>query len=435
MNILFCNANILTLDEGKVIDDGFVAVSDGKITYVGKTKPEGNFHEIINAKNKLLMPGFHNIHTHLPMSIMRGYADEYNLQTWLYEKVFPVEARHDPKTIYLSTLLGIADSIRHGTVSVKEMYFTLDSIGAAAYESGIKAHISYGATAFDRDTYSFESHLPNIENSDFLKKWHNADNGRIKLDASVHGEYTSYDRMWLDYADFAAKNDLQMHIHISETSKEHEECKLRHNGLTPTQILDKYHLFDTRATAAHCVFTEECDWDIFKEKGVTLAHNPISNLKLGSGIAPISDIINHGVRVGLGTDGVCSNNSHDMFEELKIAVLLQKGITHNPAIISSSKGVELAITNGAFAQGMEEESGKIKVGMDADIIMVDMNKPNLFPVHDIYSSIVYSMSGLDVEMTMVRGKILYYKDEFKTIDVEKLMYDIKMYVMPKLFGK
>ena len=435
MDILISNANILTMDNDQYIENGYIGIKDGKIVYVGNTKPEGEAKEVIDGKNHLVMPGLHNIHTHIPMSAMRGYADEYDLQSWLNDKVFPVEAKHDEKTVYLSSLLGIADSIAHGTASVKEMYFKLDEIGKAVFESGIKANISNGAISFDRDGYTFDALNSTNETKSFFRNWHNCDNGRIKLDMSIHAEYTSFDRVWLDHAEFAKANDLLMHVHVSETLKEHNECKERHGGLTPVQVLDKYHVFDTRATAAHCVFVEKEDMDILKARDAVIAHNPISNLKLGSGIAPLSEMIKNGVRVGLGTDGVCSNNSHDMFEEIKTAVLLQKGITHDPAIISNRKGVELATINGAYAQGRENESGMIKVGFDADIIMIDLRKPNLYPIHDIYSTIVYSMRGLDVVMNMVRGKVLYHKGEFKTIDMEKLMYEIKSYVMPKLFGK
>ncbi|MBR4879027.1 MAG: amidohydrolase [Clostridia bacterium] len=435
MDILFINANILTMDNNKYIENGYVAIKDGKISYIGEVKPEGEAKEIIDAKNHLIMPGLHNIHTHLPMSAMRGYADEYDLDSWLNKMVFPVEAKHDEKTVYLSTLLGIADSIAHGTVSVKEMYFKLDEIGKAVFESGIKANISNGAISFDRAGYTFDSLNSTNETKSFFKNWHNCDNGRIKLDMSIHAEYTSFDRVWLDHAQFAKENNLLMHVHVSETLKEHVECKERNGGLTPVQVLDKHHIFDTRTTAAHCVFIEKEDMNILRARDAVIAHNPISNLKLGSGIAPLCDMLDCGVRVGIGTDGVCSNNSHDMFEEIKTAVLLQKGMTHNPAILSSCKGVELATVNGAYAQGREHESGMIKVGMDADIIMINLARPNLYPVHDIYSTIVYSMRGLDVTMNMVRGKMLYYKGEFKTIDIEKLMYEIKSYVMPKLFGK
>ena len=368
------------------------------------------------------------------MTAMRGFADEYDLQTWLAEHVFPVEAKHDEKTVYLSALLGLADSIRHGTVSVKDMYFTTDAVGQAVLDSGIKANLSYGATAFDLDGYSFEANVSTIEDIAFLEKWHNADNGRIKLEVGIHGEYTSFAPLWIDKVKFAKEHNLDIHVHISETLKEHEECKVRHN-MTPAQILNDNGVFDVRTTAAHCVFSEPKDWEIFAQKGVIVAHNPISNLKLGSGIAPVYDMLEADVTVGLGTDSVCSNNSHDMFEELKIATILQKGRLMNPKAISSCKAIELAISNGAYAQHRENESGKIKVGYDADLIMIDLNKPNLFPVHDIYSAVVYSMSGLDVEMTMVRGKILYQNGEFKTIDIEKLLEEIRTYVMPKLFGK
>lgn len=434
MEILIKNVKILTMDNDIVYENGYVGVDRGKIVYLSDKEPDIMPLQYIDGTNCLVMPGLHNIHTHVPMTAMRGFADDYNLQEWLNDYVFPTEARHDEKTIYYSTLLGIADSIRHGTVSIKDMYFTLNQVGKAVYESGIKANISYGATSFDMLGYDFNKEKSTIESKDFLATWHNADNGRIRLETSIHGEYTSFDKVWAKNAEFARENNLNMHVHISETLLEHDNCKAKYN-YTPTQILDKYGVWETRSTAAHCVFSERCDWEIFKNKNVTVAHNAVSNLKLGSGIAPISNMLESGVRVGLGTDSVCSNNSHDMFEEMKTAALLQKGYFRNPTLVNSREAVKMATINGAFAQNRENESGKLKLNFDADIIMIALNKPNLMPIHDIYSAIVYSMRGLDVKMNMVSGKILYKDGEFKTIDIEKLLFEIENYVYPKLFKK
>ena len=230
---------------------------------------------------------------------------------------------------------------------------------------------------------------------------------------------------------FAAGNDLRFHIHLSETEFEHNECVKKY-GKTPTEILNENGVFSRKTTAAHCCWITENDMDILAAHGATAAHCPVSNLKLSSGIAPVMKMRERGLNVALGTDGVCSNNSHDMFEEIKTAALLQKYLTGDPSALPAYEAIKLATVNGALGQGRENETGKIVPGFDADLIMLDLDAPHLFPLNDPVAAVAYAVRGSDVCMTMVQGRILYENGEYKTIDIEKTRYEVENYVLPRL---
>ena len=260
-----------------------------------------------------------------------------------------------------------------------------------------------------------------------------ADNGRIRLDASIHAEYTSFDRVWRDAARFAQEHGLNMHVHLSETEKEHREC-LECYGKTPAAALDGQGVFGTRATVAHAVWVSDDDIELLAARGAVVAHNPASNLKLGSGVAPVAKMRGKGLRVALGTDSVCSNNNLDIFGEMRLSLLLQKGLTRNPACAPAIEAVRSATLDGAFAQGRESECGMVREGMWADLIMLQLNQPHLYPVHDPYSLLCYSADGRDVCLTMVRGKVLYRDGVCTTIDWERLRAELDEFVMPHVFG-
>ena len=434
-DILFKNITVITPDEScSTIINAYVGIKDGKFAYISDKMPELHAERIIDGTNKLLMPGFVNIHTHAAMSVMRGYADDYNLQTWLNDYVFPAEANLDEDCVYIGSLLAFAEMIRTGTISVSDMYMFIPSVAKAAYEAGIYANITNAALVINKDGYSFEKDNSYIQMEEMRHNWHNIDNGRIKVDSGIHAEYTSFDKVWRDYAGYAKQYNLNMQLHLSETRFEHEEC-IRKYGKTPTEVLCEAGVFDTPATAAHCVWLSDNDMTVLRDKGVTVAHNPISNLKLASGIARVNDMLNKNVRVGLGTDGVCSNNSHDMFEEMKMCALLQKGTTLDPKTVNACKALKLATLNGAIAQGRVGQIGCIKEGFDASLVVLDLDTPLLTPVHNPISTAVYSASGRDVYMTMVRGKVLYENGEYKTIDFERIKSKLYEYVMPRIFGK
>lgn len=435
MDTLFSNVSVVTMDERmSVYLDAYVGVTDGKISYLAKKAPEEKPTTIVDGTGMVLMPGLINCHAHLPMSILRGYADDYPLDVWLNDHIFPKEDRLDGRCVKAATLLGIAECLRFGVTSFSEMYNFCDEIAEAVAESGIKANISRGMVLFDPENFDFETNDRCQEMVALHEKWHNYDNGRIKVDVSIHGEYTSCHPLWDAAAEYAINNDLSMHVHLSETEGEHEGCKERH-GLTPAQVLDCHNVFHNGGIAAHCVHLEEEDRQLLAKRKVSAVHCPISNAKLASGSADVLAMVKAGMNVALGTDGVASNNNLDLFEEVKAAALLAKVKSGDPSALNAQAALMMATVCGARAQRREKECGMIKVGMDADLIMLDFTQPHLIPCHNIVSNIVYAASGHDVCMTMVRGKILYAAGKYPTIDLKAVMKELGDYVMPHIFAE
>ena len=434
MDTLFSNILVVTMDDSQpVLKNAYVGVKAGKICYVSTQKPSEPADTVIDGQNRLLMPGLTNTHTHLAMTILRGYADDYTLQDWLFKKVFPVEANFTSRTAKAGALLACSEMLRMGVTSLTCMDPFVPAIAEACFEAGINANIGNGYLCMDRDQYCYETDGVTAQNAEMLERWHMADNGRIRLDASIHAEYTSFDRVWRGAARFAQEHGLNMHVHLSETEKEHRECLERY-GKTPAAALDEQGVFGTRATVAHAVWVSDDDIELLAARGAVVAHNPASNLKLGSGVAPVAKMRGKGLRVALGTDSVCSNNNLDIFGEMRLSLLLQKGLTHNPACAPAIEAVRSATLDGAFAQGRESECGMVREGMWADLIMLQLNQPHLYPVHDPYSLLCYSADGRDVCLTMVRGKVLYRDGVCTTIDWERLRAELDEFVMPHVFG-
>ena len=433
MDILFSNITCVTMDaEMHVYPNAFVGVTDGKISHVGLSAPEGKPARIIDGTGMVLMPGLINCHTHLPMSILRGYADGYELSTWLNDYIFPREDRLDARTVKAAATLAIAECLRFGTTSVSDMYYFCDEIAQAVAESGIKANIARGTTLFS-DEFDVETYPACVELMELHRKWHNYDNGRIRIEASIHGEYTSDYRLWDALSEYAINNGLGMHIHLSETKAEHEGC-IERSGLTPAQVLNCHHVFDTRAMAAHCVWLDDEDRRLLAAHHVTCVHNPVSNLKLASGCADVAAMIKAGMNVALGTDGDASNNNLDMFEEMKAAALTANARSGDPGALPAAAVLTMATVCGAKAQGRETECGQIRVGYDADLIALNFTQPHLIPCHNVLSNLVFSARGSDVVMTMVRGRILYMNGEFPTIDLAAVLRELTDYAIPQVFS-
>lgn len=413
--------------------DAFLGVSEGKISYMGKKPPEEQPAQIIDGTGMVLMPGLINCHTHLPMTILRGYADDLPLNEWLFDCIFPREDRLDDRTVKAATLLGIAECLRFGVTSVSEMYDHTDAIAEAVAESGIKANIARGITMMDPEGFDFETFPKCREQVALFEKWHNYDGGRIKVDCGIHGEYTSSYQLWEKLAEYAINNKLGMQLHLSETKGEHEGC-LDRSGLTPAQLLDCYHVFDAPATAAHCVWLTEEDMRLLAKRHVSAVHCPVSNMKLASGCADVMGMVRAGMNVCLGTDSSASNNNLDLFEEIKACALMAKAKAEDPTAIPAQAALMMATVCGAKAQGRQEECGQIKLGMDADLILLDFNQPHLIPCHNILSHLTYSVSGHDVVMTMVRGKILYAAGKYPTIDLAAVMQELHDHAIPTVFA-
>ena len=434
MDTLFSHVSVVTMDARmSVWIDAFVGVTDGKISYLGKKPPEEKPGQIIDGTGMVMMPGLINCHTHLPMALLRGYADDLVLQTWLNDYIFPREEHLDARAVKAATLLGIAECLRFGVTSVSDMYYFDEAIAEAVAESGIKANLSRGTSMFLGDEFDFETFPACRELVELHEKWHGYDNGRIQIECSIHGEYTSTYQLWDALAEYAINNRLGMHVHLSETKTEHDACVEKY-GLTPAQLLDCHHVFDSRAIAAHCVHLTGDDMRLLARRGVSAVHCPVSNLKLASGCADVMGMVKAGMNVCLGTDSVASNNNLDLFEEIKACALMAKGKTGDPTAVPAEAALMMATVCGARAQGREKECGQIAVGMDADLILLDFNQPHLIPCHNILSNLVYAASGHDVALTMVRGNILYFAGKYSTIDLGAVAQELHDYAIPTVFA-
>lgn len=419
MTMLF--KNITILDENfDARQNMYVGIKGDSIDYIGTEEPKGDYGAAYDGIGKLLMSGFFNSHAHTPMTLMRGYGENMSLQDWLTKRIFPFEEKLRGEDVYAGMLLGIAESLRFGIVSTTDMYYFGDDMARAILESGVKNNLGRGVVNF-----SEEGEINDLqgfrETKQYFEAYHNEGNGRLKVDVSLHGEYTSNPKTALHLAEYMKSVGANMHVHVSETRFEHEECKKRH-GLTPVQYLNKHGIFDTRATAAHCVWLEGEDFDIMAAKGVTAASCPISNLKLASGVCNVPLLLEKGVNVAIGTDSVASNNSLNMIEEMKVFAIANKGKQYDPTLITPVDTLRAATMAGAKAQG-RDDCGKLAVGFKADLIVVDLSQPNMHPVHNLANNLVYSASGSDVLLTMVDGKVLYRNGEYLTIDIEKAIFD------------
>ena len=433
MSTMIYNVTAVLMDPAHtVLPNAYVVVDGHKITDFGAQRPQGFTGKCIDGKGGILMPGLVNAHTHVPMTAMRGYGDGNNLQDWLHNFIFPVEAKWDDRAIRACAALGLAEMIASGVTCIADMYMHTDAVLREVESAGISANVSCGGVQFVEPFDPDKNHDCIVQRA-LTEKWHGRDDGRIQVDASIHGEYTSHAGLWDWMARYAADHGLGMHVHLSETQAEHEQCKARHGGKSPAAVLAEHGVFDVRAIAAHCVWTTEEDWAILARKGVSAIHNPMSNLKLGSGVAPVVDLKKAGVNVALGTDGVSSNNCTDFFGDMKLAAILQNGVRHDPLALTAWDALEMATVNGGKALG--RKTGRIEKGYEADLILLDSEALNLIPCHDAANNLAYAAHGSNVVMNMARGKVKKKNGEFLTIDIEKVKKEVAGYALPLLFGR
>lgn len=433
MSTMIYNVTAVLMDpDHTVLPNAYVVVDGHKITDFGARRPQGFTGKCIDGKGGILMPGLVNAHTHVPMTAMRGYGDGNNLQDWLHNFIFPVEAKWDDRAIRCCAALGLAEMIASGVTCIADMYMHTDAVLREVESAGISANVSCGGVQFE-EPFDPDKNHDCIVQRELTEKWHGRDDGRIQVDASIHGEYTSHAGLWDWMARYAADHGLGMHVHLSETQAEHEQCRARHGGKSPAAVLAEHGVFDVRAIAAHCVWTTPEDWAILARKGVTAVHNPMSNLKLGSGVAPVVDLRKAGVNVALGTDGVSSNNCTDFFGDMKLAAILQNGVRHDPLALTAWDALEMATVNGGKALG--RKTGRIEKGYEADLILLDSEALNLIPCHDAANNLAYAAHGSNVVMNMARGKVIYKNGEFLTIDIEKVKKEVSGYALPLLFGR
>jgi len=396
------------------LKNGTVVIEGGKITEIGEQTKE-HAETVIDAKGSVVMPGLVNTHTHAAMTLFRGYADDLQLAEWLEKHIWPAEAQLRAEDVYRGSLLACLEMIRSGTTSFADMYFFMDETAKAVEASGIRASLSHGLIELWNEEKG-ETDLK--EGKRFVRAWQGAADGRIKTMYGPHAPNTCSDEYLAKVKEEARKDGAGIHIHVLETEAELLAMKERY-GKCSVHMLDDIGFFGPDVLAAHCVWLSDGDIEVLREKGVNVSHNPISNMKLASGTAPIYKMLERGVNVSLGTDGCASNNNLDLFEEMKTAALLHKLSTGNPTALPARQVLKMATVNGAKALGTE--SGMLKAGMKADLIIVDMKKPHLTPCFDVPSHLVYSAGGSDVRTTIVDGKVLMDDYRVLVMDEQKVI--------------
>ena len=413
MKLLLKNCYVLCGHEVKYTS---LMVDGDKIAYIGDL-PEF-YDEAKDMHGCVLMPGLINTHTHMSMTLVRGAGSGLALQDWLNNAIFPIEAKMKPEDIKAGAVWAAAEMLAGGTTSAVDMYDFPRAEAEALSETGMKVSLCRVGLSFSEEAEIPLNRL--AECIEFVRNF-NDTSGRITAEFCLHSEYLTNEKFVRAIAEANRELHANVNIHVSETKKEHEECKQRHGGLTPIQYFNECGIFENPAYAAHCVWVEDKDLEIMAEKGVSLIHNPSSNMKLGSGFADIKKAKEAGVNVGIGTDGVASNNNLNMFEEMHLAALIANGLHRDAAAIQASDIIDMATINGAKAMG-RLDTGILEVGKKADIIAVSLDGPHMIPSFDILPLLVYSAQASDVRMTMVDGKILYDNGEFKTIDLERARY-------------
>lgn len=373
----------------------------------------------IDGNNKLAIPGLMNAHTHAYMSLFRNYADDVPFSKWLFDNILPLEDKLTGEDSYWGSMLGIMEMINTGTTCFTDMYMFKNETSRAVDETGIRACLSRGLVG---NGSSDEGGIRRIrEAKEEIDYWKTKKNDKISFMVAPHAPYTCDDKYLLDVVNFARDYKLGINIHLSESRNELEDINARYH-CSPTEYLEKLGVFDGNTLVAHCVHLKDKDIDILSKKKVNVVTCPVSNLKLGNGIAPISRLLEHNINVCLGTDGAASNNTLNMLKELQFVTLIHKGNEEKADIISASTGLKFATENAAKALYPDQRIGKIEVGYKADIAILDIDKPQYYPRNNLISALSYSTTGEEVITVIVDGKVLMENKEFKTIDTEKVKY-------------
>jgi 5-methylthioadenosine/S-adenosylhomocysteine deaminase len=422
-DIVIHNGLILTLNSDfDIIENGVVYISNGTIQRIGaraNDTPLSEAKEIIDANGGIIMPGLVNTHTHLPMTLFRGLADDLPLALWLDEFIFPCEAKYlTPETVRLGTLVACAEMILSGTTTCCDGYFFEDDVASAVYESGIRGVLGQGVMDFPAPGVPDPS--DNIKNAvRFVEKWQDV-SPLITPSIFCHSPYTCSQETLKKAKAASDSKALLFQIHAAETKDEYVRIQTEQHT-TPVKYLDKIGVLGENTLMVHAIWLDDNDIEIIAKRGSTVSHNPQSNMKLASGIAPVQSLITAGVTVGLGTDGCASNNDLDLFREMDTAAKLHKVNLMNPTVMDAETVLKMATIDGAKAVGLDKHIGSLEPGKQADVIIIDTLSPHLVPMYNPVSHIVYAAQGSDVRGVMVAGKILVRNKNLLTIDVEDVL--------------
>jgi 5-methylthioadenosine/S-adenosylhomocysteine deaminase len=402
-----------------LIEDGVIAIKDGKIAFVGRSlsAPQIEAEETIKAKGKVAMPGLINCHTHVAMTLFRGLAEDKPLDVWLRETIWPLETKLASGDVYAGALLGCLEMLKSGTTCFADMYFHENAVAKAVSESGLRGVLAEGILEAGNKKMGEKTFNRSVN---FAKNFQGFSDGRVTTMLAPHAAYSCSPELLKEIRSKALELGIGVHIHLAESAEMFKELEKRY-GCSEVEFLHRLGFFKGHVLAAHCINMSESDRRVLAEHGVNVVHVPVANMKLGLGAAKIKELIDLGVNVALGTDGPASNNSLDMFETVKFAALLQKHVYRNSEVLSAYQVLRMATLDGAKALGLETAIGSLEVGKKADIILVDLSKPHLRPLHDVYATLVYSARGADVDTVIVDGKVLMENRRVKTLDEETVM--------------
>lgn len=423
MRRLFVNAGILAWqgNDFHYIPNGYLGVDGDTICYVGQQRPSESYDEEKDYRGRLLMPGLINCHCHAAMTLLRGVGSDLPLDKWLFDEIIPVEDKLTAEDISAGNELAMMEMIASGITSFSDMYMEPRTAIQLNERIGMKMSLSRAIQCFDPNG-TVEQCVNIPQAIELYEEANAAQNGRVRIDFSVHAEYTINDAVCGGFAKIVRKyidRGARMQIHLSETQKEHAECIQRH-GMTPAAWFEKMGILDMPTAAAHCVCVTPEDMEILYRKGVSPIHNPTSNMKLGSGFAPVPEMLERGLNVTLGTDGAASNNNLNMFEEMHLAAIIHNGYRRDAVVMKPEQVLKMATINGAKLQG-RSDTGCLQVGKKADIIAIDFrNRAHLYPAFEPMAMLVYAAQASDVCMTMVDGRILYENGAFFTLNPEKV---------------
>lgn len=423
MNKLIKNGIFITLDEKTPIIEGCLVIQDDRIQYVGKTvqEPLEMFDEVIDGTGKLYMPGLVNTHGHAAMSLLRGFGDDLALQVWLEQKMWPMEAKFTSKDVHAGTALSVLEMLKGGTTAFVDMYDHMDQVAMVVEEAGIRGCLTRGVIGLcppDVQEHKLQDAIQ------FAKNWHGKADGRITTMIAPHSPYTCPPDYIEKFVQASYDLNLPMHTHMSETRREVQQ-NIDEYGLRPAHHLKNLGVFDRPTLIAHGVHLTDEELDILAEHQVHVSHNPGSNLKLASGVARVPEMISMGIRVSLGTDGAASNNNLDMFEEMRLAALIHKGVSGDPVAIPAIQALQMATEDGAKSIWLEDVGG-LQAGMKADLVALDIDQPHFLPRSNLISHVVYSASAHDVVDVMVDGRWIVRNRECLTMDEEKVKREAEL---------
>lgn len=419
INLLIENACILTMDgKNTRFEKGFLGVKGTKIAAIGSMESLGNLEaeEKIDARGAILMPGLINAHTHISMTLFRGIADDLPLMTWLQDHIFPAEAKLNGAYAALGAELACLEMIASGTTGFCDMYLFTDHIAEVVGKAGMRALLGEAFYNFPSPCYGpIEEGFKFVENLSDQYQNH----PRIDIGIAPHSPYLCAPELLQKAFEMARSRNLVLNIHLSETKSEVEQL-LQQTGKTPAAFLADLGVLSPKTLAAHCVVMDEEDIRLVAESGTSIAHNAQSNMKLASGIAPVPDFLEAGIPVGLGTDGAASNNTLNMFSEMKTAALLHKVARLDPTLLPANEVLRMATIGGARCLGIADKTGSLEIGKEADCILIETRAPHMTPMYNPESHVVYAAEGSDVSHVLVAGKILYRNREFTGLDAERI---------------